>query len=110
MRAKLLIWVALAMLLANSQCVASCAVLTCDLAPSGPVPPCHQHHDDSSPSKVPVCLHRNVIARAASAPEVAMPAVVVEITAEFQAASIVLAVVAVHVDPSPPDLPGVLRI
>ena len=59
-RAKLIVFIALATVFAQLQCVAACAGNWCgpDLGKSQSVPPCHRHHDHSQDRTPASCGHQ----------------------------------------------------
>lgn len=63
LRAKLIVLVATAMLLAQLPCIAACAGQVCDTVSSASLPPCHRHHNHSQGSS-PNCLHQAMFSSA----------------------------------------------
>jgi hypothetical protein len=75
-RAKMIVVVAGAILLAQMQCIAACAGGLCnDLAKTESVPPCHRHHDHSKDQGPAPCSHQPVISQATTPeiPQVQIP-------------------------------------
>ncbi|HUA63782.1 MAG TPA: hypothetical protein VML19_33850 [Verrucomicrobiae bacterium] len=72
MHSKLILGIALILLVANVQCVASC-MAGCGASPAtSTMPPCHHH--PSQPTKASACPHHSDMAPAPAAMVIAMPA------------------------------------
>jgi len=108
MRSKL-IWVALALLLANLQCVASCSIQGCDGPQTEAAMPCHPH-PDHSPAKASACPHHTVMAHAPSVTTVATPVATCETMPPLELRFAGLTPVSRTADASPPPLKFILRI
>jgi hypothetical protein len=65
LRAKLVVFVAMALMLAQLPCIAACASHVCDTVSSASLPPCHRHHNHSR-DRNPNCLHQAMVSSAIS--------------------------------------------
>ena len=65
LRAKLAVFVAMALMLAQPPCIAACASQMCDTVSSASLPPCHRHHNHSQ-DRNPNCLHQANVSSAIS--------------------------------------------
>jgi hypothetical protein len=67
-RARLIVFTAVALLIAETQCALACAANPCgtDSVSSESVPPCHLHHDHSHDRVPDSCPHQTILAPAIS--------------------------------------------
>jgi hypothetical protein len=65
LRVKLVVFVAMALPLAQLPCMAACASHMCDTVSSASLPPCHRHHNHSH-DRNPNCLHQAMVSSAIS--------------------------------------------
>jgi len=62
-RAKLIVWLALAVVFTTVQCVSACTIEACSKTEN--LPPCHKHHDSKQSEP---CSHQAVLANGYALP------------------------------------------